>query len=116
MRNKLIYGLIGCFTIGVLISSCKNNSQIEEARYYINGKTTYKTHCQKCHGKKSEGLGLFVPPLIDTNCIENNKIKLSAIIKYGMEGPLTIIGRLYAEKMTAATHLTPIEITYIIYY
>lgn len=116
MRNKLIYGLIVCFTIGVLISSCKNNSQIEEARYYINGKTTYEKHCQNCHGKKGEGLGLLIPPLTDTNYIANNKNKLAAIIKYGMEGPVTINGRLYDEKMPAETHLTPIEITYIINY
>lgn len=116
MRNKVIYIFISCFIIGILISSCKNSSQIEQARYYINGKTAYELHCQNCHGAKGEGLGLLIPPLTDTSYISNNKNKLASIIKYGMEGPIVINGQAYDEKMPAETHLTPTEITYIINY
>lgn len=116
MRNKLIYSLICCFVLCILISSCQDSSQIEQARYYVNGKTAYEKHCQNCHGAQGEGLGLLIPPLTDTSYIANNKNKLAAIIKYGMEGPVVINGKTYNEKMPAETHLTPIEITYIINY
>lgn len=116
MRNRIIYAFISCFVIGILISSCKSSSQIEQARYYINGKTAYELHCQNCHGAKGEGLGLLIPPLTDTSYIANNKNKLASIIKYGMEGPVVINGQTYDGEMPAETHLTPIEITYIINY
>ncbi len=59
---------------------------------------------------------MLIPPLTDTAYIANNKNKLAAIIKYGIEGPITINEKVYDEKMPAETHLTPIEITYIINY
>lgn len=116
MRNKLVYGLIVGLISGIVISSCKSGSQIDQARYYVNGKTAYEKHCQNCHGAQGEGLGLLIPPLTDTSYISANKNSLAAIIKYGMEGPVTINGQLYNEQMPAETHLTPIEITYIINY
>ncbi|TCK85280.1 c-type cytochrome [Albibacterium bauzanense] len=116
MRNNWIYSIVGIFTISIFILSCQSNEEIEYAHYYVNGKTAYETHCQNCHGAKGEGLGLLYPPLTDTAFIAKNKNNLASIIKYGMSGELIINGQSYNGEMPAETHLSPIEITYIINY
>jgi len=116
MRNNWIYGILGIFSLCIFILSCQSNEEIEHAHYYINGKTAYETHCQNCHGAKGEGLGLLYPPLTDTAYIAKNKNNLASIIKYGIRGELIINGQSYNGEMPAETHLSPIEITYIINY
>lgn len=116
MRNNWIYSIVGIFTFTILILSCQSNEEIEYAHYYVNGKTAYETHCQNCHGAKGEGLGLLYPPLTDTAFIAKNKNNLASIIKYGMSGEVIINGQSYNGEMPAETHLSPIEITYIINY
>lgn len=116
MRNNWIYSILGIFTFSILILSCQSNEEIEHAHYYVNGKTAYETHCQNCHGAKGEGLGLLYPPLTDTTYIAKNKNNLASIIKYGINGELVINGQTYNGEMPAETHLSPIEIAYIINY
>lgn len=116
MRNNWIYIILAILTFSILVLSCQSNEEIEHAHYYINGKTAYETHCQNCHGSKGEGLGLLYPPLTDTAYIAKNQNKLARIIKYGMSGEVVINGQTYNEEMPAETHLSPIEIAYIINY
>jgi len=116
MRNKLLYGFFGIITVCILIVSCQSSEEIQQARYYVNGKMAYETHCQNCHGAKGEGLGLLIPPLTDTTFISNNLNSIAGMIKYGVSGEMTINGKVYNGEMPAETHLTPVEITYIINY
>jgi mono/diheme cytochrome c family protein len=116
MRNNLIYCILSILSCSILILSCQSKEEIEYARYYVNGRSAYELHCQNCHGAKGEGLGLLYPPLTDTIYIANNQSNLASIIKYGMTGEIIINGQTYNEEMPAETHLSPIEITYIINY
>lgn len=105
-----------CFALLVSILSCQSSGQIEQAQYYINGKLAYEQHCQNCHGSKGEGLELLIPPLTDTAFISENLQNIAGYIKYGVSGEMWVNGQLYNGEMPAETHLTPIEITYIINY
>jgi len=116
MRNKLIYGFFSAFSLSILILSCQSAEEIQYARYYINGKQAYETHCQNCHGANGEGLGMLIPPLTDTTYISNNLSDIAGIIKFGMSGEVIVNGKIYNGEMPAETHLTPVEITYIINY
>src|SRR5690606_36350810 len=116
MRNKLLYGFFFILSIGIVVISCQNPQEIEQARYFVNGKLAYETHCQNCHGAKGEGLAMLIPPLTDTAYIANNLNELAGIIKYGMSGEVVINGKVYNGEMPAESHLTPVEITYIINY
>lgn len=116
MRNKLLYILFSFFTLSILIASCQSTEEIKQARYYINGKLAYENHCQNCHGAKGEGLGLLIPPLTDTTFIRNNLTDIAGMIKFGISGEMTINGEVYDGEMPAESHLTPVEITYIINY
>lgn len=116
MRNKLLYAFFASFALSILIISCQSAEEIQYARYYVNGKLAYETHCQNCHGAKGEGLGMLIPPLTDTTYIRDNLSDLAGIIKFGMTGEVIINGKVYNGEMPAETHLTPVEITYIINY
>lgn len=116
MRNKLLYGAFIILGICTLLYSCQTGEEIEKARYYVNGKLAYETHCQNCHGAKGEGLGLLIPPLTDTTYIRENLNSIAGMIKYGVSGEMIVGGQLYNEVMPAETHLTPVEIAYIINY
>jgi len=116
MKTKAITVAFACFSLWVSILSCQNSGQIEQAQYFINGKLAYELHCQNCHGAKGEGLKLLIPPLTDTAFIKANLGNIAGYIKYGISGEMWINGQLYNGEMPAETHLTPIEITYIINY
>lgn len=116
MRNNWIYCILIFFSCSIIILSCQTSEEIEYAHYFINGKSAYELHCQNCHGANGEGLGLLYPPLTDTTFIAENQKSLASIIKFGLSGEITINGKVYNEEMPAETHLSPIEIAYIINY
>jgi len=116
MRNKLLYVFFGIITLCIVIVSCQSSEEIQQARYYVNGKMAYETHCQNCHGAKGEGLGLLIPPLTDTAFISENLNSIAGMIKHGVSGEMIINGKVYNGEMPAETHLSPVEITYIINY
>jgi len=116
MRNKVLHLFFGFVSVTILIISCQSSEEIQQAKYYINGKMAYETHCQNCHGAKGEGLGLLIPPLTDTAFISTNLNSIAGMIKYGVSGEMTIHGKVYNGEMPAETHLSPVEITYIINY
>ena len=114
MKTNSLSAAFACFALAITILSCQTSGQIEQAQYYINGKLAYEQHCQNCHGSQGEGLGLLIPPLTDTAFINKNLENIAGYIKYGVSGEMRINGQLYNGEMPAETHLTPIEITYII--
>lgn len=84
--------------------ACQSPQEIEQARYFVNGKNVYEKHCQNCHGAKGEGLAALYPNLQSSRFISEFPDQLACIIKNGKG------------QMPAETHLTPIEITYLINY
>ncbi len=84
--------------------------------YYANGRDLYITHCQNCHGKNGEGLGELAPPLTDTVYLKDNKDKLACFIKNGLEGPITVGGKVYDEKMPHEKNMADIDIAQLIVY
>ena len=116
MKNKALLVAFTIFALLTSILSCQSTGQIEQAQYYINGKLAYEQHCQNCHGSNGEGLELLIPPLTDTAFMRSNLENIAGFIKYGVSGEMWINGQLYDGEMPAETHLSPIEITYIINY
>ena len=114
MHKIIIPGILCLFVI--LAYACQNEAEIEQARYYANGKDIYEAHCQNCHGSKGEGLARLAPPLTDTTFFKNNKEKIACFIKYGTETPMTIHGITYQEKMPAFGEMQSIDIAQVIVY
>ncbi|WP_231390118.1 c-type cytochrome [Sphingobacterium pedocola] len=98
------------------LSSCQSNISIQTAQYAVNGKKLYVSHCQNCHGTKGEGLAQLYPPLTDHEFFEQNRAKLSCIVRYGMKESILVHGKTYKNQMPANPKLTELDIAYILTY
>jgi len=99
-----------------LLHACQPNVSIQTAQYAVNGQKLYKIHCENCHGGKGEGLGALYPPLTDTLFLKRNRQQLPSIVKNGIDGPITVHGQVYDEKMPGVPELTDVDIAYILTY
>ena len=116
MRNKALYILFVIVSIGIIFQACQTEDQITYARYYVNGKGLYETHCQNCHAADGSGLKNLYPPLTDTAYFKNNRSKLACMIKYGISDTITIHGQVYDGNMPSNTELSDIDVTQILVY
>lgn len=116
MRNKVICILTLTILASVFLHSCQSESELNYARYFVNGKGVYEKHCQNCHAADGAGLGMLIPPLTDTLFLKENKNQLSCIIKYGLNGKISVNGKIYDGRMPAERHLSDIEIGAVITY
>ncbi len=115
MRRKFLFGLF-LLTCSAMIYSCQSAQKIEQDIYYTNGRDIYRQHCQNCHGKVGEGLGELAPPLTDTTFLKEHKNRLAGYIKYGLEGPITVHGKVYDEKMPDERDMANIDLAQLIVY
>lgn len=95
--------------------SCGQQKDAKFQQYLSNGERLYKTNCQNCHQSDGSGLGKLIPPLNNDFASKNTQL-VSCSIKYGLEGPIDINGRVYQGKMPASPHLSSLEIAEIITY
>src|SRR5690606_19773635 len=99
MKRPLIYGLLTFVAGRIFFSACQSGEELDKARYYINGKALYETHCRNCHGHQGEGLGQLYPPLTDTVFMHIHQSQLACLIRYGSPGNLTGSCQTYAAEM-----------------
>lgn len=111
MNRKKIAIIFLASVIGILIigNALKNISP-------DIGQKSYELHCAGCHGKDGLGLGGIVPPLANADWVKNNQDKLACVIKNGMEGEVTVNGKIYNQEMLGLPYLSDIQITNIINY
>jgi len=125
MRNKEVF--ISLVVISVLFLSCGRyeefkNSATETysdakmqkfAKYMIQGKQLYTTHCSNCHQEKGEGLGKLFPPLAKSDYMLNDIPRSICGIKNGIKGEIEVNGKMYNQAMPALDRLTNLEIAEI---
>lgn len=94
--------------------------------YYLNrysrvsrvekGKLLYAEHCANCHGEKGEGLKKLIPPLAGTDYVPGKVSKLPCIIRYGIDGSISVNGQTYNQPMAGIRALEADEIKAVIDY
>lgn len=107
---------MGLMCLYALTHACQGQDEVRKAQYYTHGHKLYTLHCENCHGGKGEGLAKLYPPLTDGDYLSENRDKLPAIVKYGMEGPIEIHGISYNTIMPGVANLSNQEIAYILTY
>ena len=73
-------------------------------------------YCNSCHMENGQGLGRLIPPLAKSDYIVENRATLPRILKYGLNGPVTVNGVEFNQPMPANPKLTDLEIAEILTY
>jgi len=94
-------------------SACSSDEEVKYEQYVIAGAEIYKKNCSNCHGLDGSGLRDLYPPIKGSNYLQE-KNKLVCIIKNGLEGPISVNGKTYNQKMPAAKGLYDLDIAQLI--
>ncbi len=76
-------------------SARANRSPEALRKEFPKGATMYASSCQTCHGADGNGVKSLAPPLNQSEWVTGDKAKLTAIVLYGLTGPVTVNGHLY---------------------
>lgn len=108
--KKIIAGII----IGVLLTSCASTPEENTNKFtnlsYQGGLEIYQQRCVVCHGAKGEGLKDLYPPIAGSDYLLKNKQMIPCIIKNGLEGEITVNGKMYNSRMLSHSDLTDMEL------
>lgn len=66
-----------------------------------HGRRVY-TQCLSCHQGNGRGLYPVYPPLADSEYVTGDPALLASIILHGIEGPISVSGRMYNQSMPPA--------------
>jgi len=104
----------GRFLISAILGLCLASSCDYKPRN--QGKSLYAKHCSGCHMNDGEGLGELFPPTANSSYINEKPQALACIIKYGLEGSITVNGTSFNEAMPGNTQLSDVEINNLVHY
>ncbi len=115
---KIFVGIL-CFSFIFLAYSCTTRTtgadpEILYQQYMVHGLRLYQEKCANCHQKNGTGLKRLIPPLIQTEYLQD-LVKTACSIKNGLKGEIMVNGISYNQPMPAAG-LTDLEIAEIITY
>lgn len=83
---------------------------------YAHGKIMYENFCVNCHMEDGSGLIGNIPPLAGADYLTKHADQLACVIRYGLEGEITVNGKKYSAPMAGVPQLTDVEIANIINY
>jgi glucose/arabinose dehydrogenase/mono/diheme cytochrome c family protein len=64
-------------------------------KQFPRGAGLFRSTCQPCHGADGNGVRSLAPPLNHSEWVTGDKDKLSAIVLFGLTGPVKVNGTLY---------------------
>jgi len=70
----------------------------DPASVIARGKRMY-VQCLSCHQANGRGLYPVYPPLVDSEFVLGDPVRLASIIMHGLEGPIEVLGRRYDQQM-----------------
>jgi mono/diheme cytochrome c family protein len=81
-----------------------------------NGALLYKQYCLSCHQADGGGVSNMNPPLVKTNYVLGDKVRLANIILNGFSERVEIEGEMYSNVMPAFNYLTNQQIADVLTY
>ena len=99
-----------------LLTQCSGNKEQRKRQDFARGKMLYQKHCQNCHKADGKGFKQLYPPLKQVPYMKANPEEVACILRYGMEGPLTIKGEQYNLHMPGNESLTDHRIAQVMTY
>ncbi len=108
--SKILLWVVPIVLCGVVVANVVFNSAKPQ------GARLFENNCANCHMEAGKGLQELIPTVRNADYVVNNPEKLACIIRNGIKGEIIVNGKKYNQPMTAAPHLTEIEITNIVNY
>lgn len=102
---RLFLCLLACC---LLLANCQDE--------YSDGAALYAQHCANCHMEQGQGLGELMPPLAQSDYLQQQGVLIACGIRYGMEGPMRVNGKVYEGQMPANDLLSDVDILNILNY
>lgn len=101
----VFWGVLASLAVISSLSGCSSGER-KKQQAYARGKLLYQKHCQNCHKADGKGYEQLYPPLNQVEYMRENPRKVACILKYGMNGPLSIKGEAYNLYMPGNTQLS----------
>lgn len=114
-------GLIIFIFGGLLFSGCKEGGNFSQSvklnQYMVEGMRLYRQHCANCHQVDGTGLAALIPPLKQSDYLQNlEESELACQIRYGLKEEIIVNGVSYNQEMPGIPQLQPLQIAEIITY
>ena len=97
-------------------SNISSEAPVKQQQYYVQGEQLYLKHCSNCHQKNGTGLGLLYPPLAKSDYVDTNFESVICLMRYGIEGELTVNGKSFNKAMPGIPSLSDLAIAEIATY
>ncbi len=97
-------------------NNTESDNSVRFRQYFVQGQQLYEQHCSNCHQPDGKGFAQLYPPLAQSDYMLADISRTACLIKYGMEGEITVNGKKYNQPMPANTQLTNIEVAEIATY
>lgn len=96
------------FLSGLVLAaiSCTSREKIKRDQYFIRGEELYGAYCANCHQPGGEGMANLYPSLH----FPGGKERFIQIVKYGLDGEITVDGQVFNRPMPANPGLTDLDI------
>ncbi len=104
------------FIFGCGQSTADRNRSTKFTQYYRQGEQLYSKHCSNCHQANGTGLGRVYPPLHQSDFMEHNFERVICLMKYGIEGELTVNDISFNQAMPGIPSLTDLEVAQLATY
>jgi mono/diheme cytochrome c family protein len=102
--------------IVTILCCCTSPEQQKFKQYYRSGQQLYERHCSNCHQTDGTGLGRVYPPLARADYLHANFEQTLCLMRYGIQGEITVNGKTYNQPMPGIPLLTDLEIAEIATY
>jgi cytochrome c551 len=106
--------------LGLLFSGCSGGSLKESVKlnqYIVEGMQLYRQHCANCHQVEGTGLARLIPPLNQSDYLQNmDQAELACQIRYGLSKEIVVNEISYNQVMPGIPKLRPLEIAEIVTY
>lgn len=105
--NKILLVLFTVVLISILSCSTKG---------FKRGKILYDAYCSDCHMNDGSGLEGLFPPMDKSDYLKKHKLDLACMIRYGLEGKISVNGKEYNQKMEGFPKISESDIANIVNY
>src|SRR3546814_9678810 len=73
------------------------------------GQSLFKNICQACHGPDGKGIQSMAPPLNRSEWVTGDKHRLTAIVLFGLTGPVEVHGHVYDQDDRSEEHTSELQ-------